>query len=78
MKFSKESQTIQDLYDRNGGTRASARLVDYSYELLSKWKLSGRVPLRKVAEIARKLKCSPYDLNRKEVKALVDIAKDYR
>ncbi len=70
----KTCQIIQDIYDRNGGTRASAKLVGYSYELLSKWTLLGRVPLRKVAEVAHKLKCNPYLLNNKEVKALVEVA----
>lgn len=78
MKCSKESKLIQSIYDSHGGTRATARMIGYSYELLSKWKLNGRVPLRKVAEVAKKLNCNPFSLNNAEVLALTKIVDLWR
>lgn len=76
-KESKASAAIQAVYDSHGSTRKAAKIVGDSYELLSRWKRDGRVPLRRVADVAKSLKCSPYILNDKEVSALVDLVKEW-
>jgi DNA-binding Xre family transcriptional regulator len=63
---------IQKIYDRFGGTRDCAKAIGISAQLLSIWKKNGKVPLNRVAEVSKKLKCDPYDLNHEEITELIE------
>lgn len=75
-KVTTYARRIQNVYDRFGGTRKSAKVCGYSAELLSNWKRKGRVPLKKVAEICNVLNCHPLELNFKEIQSLLVAIKE--
>lgn len=70
-------KAIQKIYDKFGGTNASALRLGLSGQLLSQWKTKAQVSMKKLAKISRELDCDPMVLNKDGLKELLVVLKKW-